>query len=245
MSKDNGFEGLDIENMFAEAVGASENTGESNPEFIGKNAKANVVKEPEKQVQEVPVFKKDIIQKPLEVKQPIIKEVEKPVEKPVERPAEKLGPLIKSEEKVNLDSVNVNVISRVIEMKEILDSYSEKEKGFIKEYFQKGNGSLPEIIYAALTANQRGLDALNKIVIAKGHNSAERAFYLMELSNSNIEAIYEQIDLLAVQLDDIGRVSDLNKIAICRKLESVIADMEDNVFIHINKLQEFTNRALD
>lgn len=248
MSKGKGFDGLDLENMFAEAVEASESTAGDDPELYSKNAKIKdpvieVVKEPV--VTKQPKTAKEIIQPVVEVKKEV---VEHPVEiiKEVGKTIiiEKVEPLIKPQENVDLSNINVNVINRIIEMKEILDNYSDREKSFIKGYFQNEDDNISQVIYSALTANRKDLDALNKITTARGHNSAERAFYLMELDNNSVEAIYEQINLLTGELDNLDRVSDSNKIKICRSLEKVIADMDESVFLYINKLQEFTRKAI-
>lgn len=251
MGKGKGFDGLDLEDMFAEAVEASESTAGDNPELYSKNAKIKdpvieVVKEPV--VTKQPETAKEIIQPVVEAKKEVVEKIERPVEiiKEVEKPIviEKVEPLIKPQENVDLSNINVNVINRIIEMKEILDNYSDREKSFIKGYFQNEDDHISQVIYSALTANRRGLDALNKITTARGHKSAERAFYLMELDNNSVEAIYEQINLLTGELDNLDRVNDSNKIKICRSLEKVIADMDESVFLYINKLQEFTSKAL-
>ena len=243
------FDKLDIDQMFAEAAGAAEETGEKDPENYGKNPPKAEVKVETKSKKETNKAKPEA-----KVEQPKIEQEKSKVEKPVERPVEKpkqepikdrLGPLLKqNDKKVITDGLNVESIGRIIEMKEILDNYNDTELKFVKGYFQNEKDTPAEIIYKALTANTRGLDALNKIVIARGHTAADRAFYLMELDFNSIEAIHEQVDLLTGELEDVGKVTEINKIKICRILEKAISEMPDDIFVYINKLQEFTNKAI-
>lgn len=239
------FDKLDIDQMFAEAAGAAENTGEKDPENYSKNPPKAEVKVETKSKKETNKAKPES-----RVEQPKIEQenpkVERPVEKPKQEPVkDRLGPLLKqNDKKVITDGLNVESIGRIIEMKEILDNYNATELKFVKGYFQNEKGTPAEIIYKALTANTRGLDALNKIVIARGYTAADRAFYLMELDFNSIEAIHEQVDLLTGELEDVGKVTEINKIKICRILEKAISEMPDDVFVYINKLQEFTNKAI-
>lgn len=239
------FDKLDIDQMFAEAAGAAENTGEKDPENYSKNPPKAEVKVETKSKKETNKAKPEV-----KVEQPKVEQekpkVERPVEKPKQEPVkDRLGPLLKqNDKKVITDGLNVESIGRIIEMKEILDNYNATELKFVKGYFQNEKGTPAEIIYKALTANTRGLDALNKIVIARGHTAADRAFYLMELDFNSIEAIHEQVDLLTGELEDVGKVTEINKIKICRILEKAISEMPDDIFVYINKLQEFTNKAI-
>lgn len=239
------FDKLDIDQMFAEAAGAAENTGEKDPENYSKNPPKAEVKVETKSKKETNKAKSEpkVEQPKIEQEKP---KVERPVEKPKQEPVkDRLGPLLKQNDKrVITDGLNVESIGRIIEMKEILDNYNATELKFVKGYFQNEKGTPAEIIYKALTANTRGLDALNKIVIARGYTAADRAFYLMELDFNSIEAIHEQVDLLTGELEDIGKVTEINKIKICRILEKAISEMPDDVFVYINKLQEFTNKAI-
>ena len=243
------FDKLDIDQMFAEAAGAAENTGEKDPENYSKNPPKAEVKVETKSKKETNKAKPEskVEQPKIEQEKPKVeKSVERPVEKPKQEPVkDRLGPLLKqNDKKVITDGLNVESIGRIIEMKEILDNYNATELKFVKSYFQNEKGTPAEIIYKALTANTRGLDALNKIVIARGHTAADRAFYLMELDFNSIEAIHEQVDLLTGELEDVGKVTEINKIKICRILEKAISEMPDDVFVYINKLQEFTNKAI-
>lgn len=239
------FDKLDIDQMFAEAAGAAENTGEKDPENYSKNPPKAEVKVETKSKKETNKAKPEsrVEQPKIEQEKP---KVERPVEKPKQEPVkDRLGPLLKqNDKKVITDGLNVESIGRIIEMKEILDNYNATELKFVKGYFQNEKGTPAEIIYKALTANTRGLDALNKIVIARGYTAADRAFYLMELDSNSIEAIHEQVDLLTGELEDVGKVTEINKIKICRILEKAISEMPDDVFVYINKLQEFTNKAI-
>ena len=58
------FDGLDIENMFAEAANASENTGEKDPAMYGKNPKKEIAKETNKQENKSEVSSKPVDKKP-------------------------------------------------------------------------------------------------------------------------------------------------------------------------------------
>ncbi|HHT97926.1 MAG TPA: hypothetical protein GXZ90_08555 [Clostridiales bacterium] len=241
------FTGLNVEDMFADAVNASENTGEDNPENYGKNTtKGNEIilkaEEKTKVKEETPKInsKSTKENKSQNVDKDNVKdETQITIDK-----KERLGPLIKSDNNRLNENVDIKSIERIIEMKDILDNYNTTELKFVKGYFQHEKGTHAEIIYKALTANYRGLSALNKIVAARGHTSADRAFYLMELDNNSIGDIYEQVDLLTGELGEPGKVSEINKIKVCRVLEKSIAEMADDVFTYINRLQEFTNKAI-
>lgn len=239
------FDKLDIDQMFAEAARAAENTGEKDPENYSKNPPKAKVKVETKSKEKTNKSKSEpkVEQPKTEQEKP---KVERSVEKPKQEPVkDRLGPLLKQNDKrIITDGLNVESIGRIIEMKEILDNYNATELKFVKGYFQNEKGTPAEIIYKALTANTRGLDALNKIVIARRYTAADRAFYLMELDFNSIEAIHEQVDLLTGELEDVGKVTEINKIKICRILEKAISEMPDDVFVYINKLQEFTNKAI-
>lgn len=241
------FTGLNVEDMFADAVNASENTGEDNPENYGKNTTKNnkvalKTEEKTKVKEETPKINSKSIKENKSQnadKDNVKDETQIMIDK-----KERLGPLIKSDNNRLNENVDIKSIERIIEMKDILDNYNTTELKFVKSYFQHEKGTHAEIIYKALTANYRGLNALNKIVAARGHTSADRAFYLMELDNNSISDIYEQVDLLTGELGEPGKVSEINKIKVCRVLEKSIAEMADDVFTYINRLQEFTNKAI-
>jgi hypothetical protein len=145
-----------------------------------------------------------------------------------------------------MQGLNVELVEKIIKMKEILDSYENKELEFVKGYFNHDGKEIgaSEVIFSALTIDKRGLDALSKIVIARNHDAAERAFYLMELDNYSIEAIHEQVNLIVGELDSISSVNSSNKIQVCRLIENAISSMPSDAFKLINKLQDFTNIAI-
>jgi len=237
------FDGFDIDKMFEEAAGAAENTGEKAPEGYSKNPKKSS-DEPSFEVKQEDKPKKEEPKKE-EPKKEIPKQSEPKKEEKETPKKEKLGPLIKSNGKTNIsDGLNVEIINKVLEMNSILENYNSTELKFVKGYFQDENGDSGDIIYKALITDTRGLDALDKIVTARGHTAAERAFYLMELDNNSIESIYEQVDLLTGELDESTHVTEINKIKVCKILEKTISQMPNDVFTYINKLQEFTNKAI-
>lgn len=261
--------GIDINAMFADAANAAENTGEDDPALLGEatvdktdessmNIKENMVEnieskdEEQNNKDEVKDEEKHEI-KYVEVEKHSDKNAEIEVESEVEdnmytsnNYEESKQENINSRKVLSTDNQQIDIVAidKIIEMKKILDAYNPTELEFVEGYFQQEEGTSAEIIYEALTVDERELNALNKIVTARKHTAAERAFYLMDLDNNSIEAIFEQIELLTGELGDLQRVDELNKIGICRKLESSISNMSSDVFTYINKLQEFTNVAL-
>lgn len=233
------FDGTDdIAKMFAEAAGAAEETNEGDPSLIGETPE-EVEPEVEKTPEPKPIIKKEkVVQKP---------KVEK--EQKVEKEIKKREPLINQNSKIkssvvtNVDGINVEIIEKIIQMKDILSGYDETQRSFVMGYFQVESDSSSEAIYSSLTASPRDLRALEMIVTARGYSPADRAFYLMGLDNGDIEAVYEQVELLAGEINGgVGRrVSHDNKIEVCKILERTIADMQGRVFDYINKLQAFTN----
>lgn len=220
----------DINSMFAEAARAAEE--DKNDNIVGSKKATE-----EKSVKEDAVNK---VTKSTNKTDNVEKEVKAEV---YEAPKEvKKKPIINTQR--NISGLSVDSIDKIIKMKETLDSYDKKELEFVMGYFQKDKKDAPEIIYSALTIERRGLDALNKIVKARNNTAAERAFYLMELDNGSIEAIYEQIEMIAGGLEETPSVNTSNKIEICRTLENAIANMSNDVFKFIDKLQEFTNIAI-
>ena len=235
---------IDIEKMFAEAVKASEDTGEKAPEIYGdgyretaKQADTEVLEQdtPKKRTPELKPPSPSFEQSPEPVPRatPTIPKQEPLVKQPVPR-ADFLP-----NKKITVES-----ITKIIEMKQLLDKYNPTEKEFVTGYFQSEKDDVAQVIYSALTANQRDLDALNKIVVAKKHTAADRAFYLMDLDNNSIEAVYEQVSLIVGEVGETERVRDNNKIKVCRTLERAISEMPDDVFLYIKRLQDFTNKAL-
>lgn len=246
------FDGIDLDEMFNAAAKASEDTGE---EGVGeKTDKASSKKDSPKH-KETP--------KPKPKAQPESKEAPKSEPKsepeveetedtriPAKRAplynskSDKLGPIEKPRQTVSNEKVNVDSITRILEMKAVLDNYNSTELEFVRSYFQDENADDAQLIHKAITTNRRDLEALDGIVEARAQTSAERAFYLMELGFGRIEAIYEQVDLITGELERIEKVSELNKIKVCRIIEAQISSMPEEIFSYINKLQEFTNKAL-
>lgn len=238
------FNELDIDKMFEAAAGAAEDTGEKDPALLGKKEQKIVVKEdtvPEKTERR---------KKVQETIQPEEKVVPVPKPKPFEsfeqkrEPVrERLGPRIGGKNTLE-EGITINSIQKIIEMKAILEKYKKDEVDFAESYFNTDSGNISDLIYRALNANVRSLEALDNIVEAKGKQSAERAFYLMELGIGEISSIIEQINLLTGALDEFDRVTETNKITACRGLERIISEMDNNIFIYIEKLQLFTNKAI-
>lgn len=261
-----GFDGNDIDKMFAEAAGAAEDTGEKgmgmysdDPKETKEPAKADVkepvavtkpevktetkpeVKTKQDPVKQEPVKKVEPAKKPEPAKKAEKEEAPKPVEsKPVVQDRQAGGILNSSK------GITEEAIGRILDMNETFAKFDDTQKDFVSGYFQleEGNKNVSTVVYRALIASKRDLDALSQIVVAKGHSAAERAFFLMGLENYNIEDIYEQVELLTGDLGEVGQVTDGNKLKVCRKVEGVIAEMPKDVFTYIEKLQQFTDKAL-
>lgn len=221
----NKFEDLDIDEMFAAAASAAEDTGEDD---VGEK----------EEVRETKVEKAKA--KPAEK----IVEAEKPAEE-----KSKSIPTVKQTGGIMGASREITEasIEKILDMNKTFEKFTESQKSFVSGYFQleeNESNNVSKIIYRALTASERDLDALDKIVIAKGKEPADRAFFLMELDNSVIEDVYEQVELLTGELGQPGRVTDTNKLKVCRKVEGVIDKMPKDVFTYIEKLQMFTNKAI-
>lgn len=240
----NKFESLDIDEMFAAAASAAEDTGED--DVGGKeDAKKAEVEKPKAK----PAGKTVETEKPAPEKAPE-KAVEKPIEKEskiAEKPkrtpiAKQAGGIMGASKEITEAS-----IAKILDMNETFEKFTENQKSFVSGYFQleeDESDNISKIIYRALTASERDLDALAKIVVAKGKEPADRAFFLMELDNSVVEDVYEQVELLTGELGQSGRVTDKNKLKVCRKVEGVIDKMPKDVFTYIEKLQVFTNKAI-
>lgn len=244
------FASLDIDEMFAAAASAAEDTGEDDVGGKEEAKKAKVEKPMAKPAEKTVEIKKPAsTEKPASEKMP-----EKAVEKPIEKEP-------KIEEKLNRAHVAKQTggimgaskeiteasIEKILDMNETFEKFTENQKGFVSGYFQleeDESGNISKVIYRALTASERELDALAKIVVAKGKEPADRAFFLMELDNSVVEDVYEQVELLTGELGQPGRVTDKNKLKVCRKVEDVIDKMPKDVFTYIEKLQVFTNKAI-
>lgn len=247
------FEGTDhIDAMFAEAAGAAEDSGEKGMEMYSDNP----VKEKESTPQKIQVAeKKEVKEKPAVVEKPVERTIEKPVERqierqierPVERPVEiKKEPIVTTGILNTSKGITEDSIARILDMNQTFTKFDDNQKDFVSGYFklEDGDNNISRVIYKALIASQRDLDALSKIVEAKGFDPAGRAFFLMGLENSIIEDVYEQVELLTGDLGKTGKVTENNKLNVCKKVESVIAEMPKDVFTYIEKLQTFTNKAM-
>lgn len=250
------FNGLDVDSMFAAAAGAAEDSGEKEMDNYGKNPKDNkstktttAVAEPPKVEKKVEPVKVEPVKQPERKPEPVpaptpVREVVKetardPEPKPLlnERPSG----IINTSKGITEDA-----IGKILEMNQIYTKFDDTQKEFVSGYFKldEGDNGVEKVIYKALIASQRDLDALSKIVDAKGFDPAGRAFFLMELDNSIIEDVFEQVELLTGELGKSSRVTDSNKLTICRKIEGIISEMDKDVFTYIEKLQTFTNKAV-
>lgn len=240
----NKFEGLDIDEMFAAAASAAEDTGEDDVGGKDEAKRAKVEKTKDKPAEKTVETKKSAPEKTPE------KAVEKPIEKEPEiEEKSKRTPIAKQTGGVIGASREITEasIEKILDMNETFEKFTESQKSFVSGYFQleeDESDNISKIIYRALTASERDLDALAKIVVAKGKEPADRAFFLMELDNSVVEDVYEQVELLTGELGQSGRVTDKNKLKVCRKVEGVIDKMPKDVFTYIEKLQVFTNKAI-
>lgn len=241
-----GFNGTDIEKMFAEAASAAEDTGEKDvggPATVKTEVKQPAETPKVEPAQTTPTPTKQSAQTAAPVKQEPVKQ--EPVkQEPIEsKPlvSEKSSGILNSSKGITEDS-----IGRILDMNETFAKFDDTQKDFVSGYFQleEGERNVSKVIYRALIASQRDLDALDKIVKAKGFDPAGRAFYLMGLDNSIIQDIYEQVEILTGELGEAGTVNDRNKLNVCRKVEGVISEMPKDVFTYIEKLQQFTNKAV-
>lgn len=244
------FKDLDIDDeaMFANAAAASEDTGEKDMSYYTLEKKdepaiedAILRRKPVSKSEQTPVKVAEDLKKAKKEKETIaaVKSIEgkEPKEIEVVKPKQ-------AEQFNHKQGITPNSVRKILEMSQVLGSYKADEREFVKRYFNSNESHDAEVIYAALTANPRELDALNKIVIAKNQSSADRAFYLMELNNEAIGDIFDQIQLLTDELGSSGTVTDKNKLKVCRAIEKVIADMPTEMFAYIHKLQEFTTKAI-
>lgn len=252
--------GIDLEAMFQQAVSAAEDTGEtipgkkSTPPVQEKKPEVSKPKQEHKPVieeeDEDPYgFETDLFdQEPVKEQKPEPKVEQKPVETP--RREERKAPVAQvatqkpAREYSKPTDISVSSISKILEMHKVFNGYNETEKNFVMGYFQVESHEPAKVIYGALTADPRELAALDKIVEARNLGAADRAFYLMGLDNESIESIYEQVDLLTGELGETGKVNERNKIKVCRALERAISGMPDDVFSYIDKLQEFSKKAI-
>lgn len=223
----NKFEDLDIDEMFAAAASAAEDIGEDD---VGVGEKEEARETKVEKAKAKPAEKIVETEKPAEEKSKSIPTVKQ------------TGGIMGASREITEAS-----IEKILDMNKTFEKFTESQKSFVSGYFQleeNESNNVSKIIYRALTASERDLDALDKIVIAKGKEPADRAFFLMELDNSVIEDVYEQVELLTGELGQPGRVTDTNKLKVCRKVEGVIDKMPKDVFTYIEKLQMFTNKAI-
>lgn len=259
---------MDIEKMFAAAATAAEDTNEGN--VGGKETVKESPKE-ERRSNPAPV-KQEPVKKPDTEKQKN-EELSKGATKAKEEASasENTGtrnngkdkdiyvtphtekterePIVSSKDRGIIKSgVTQDSITKILEMSTVFSKFSATEKEFVARYFGlevADKDLVAGVVYSALTANERELDAISKLVIARGESPAERAFYLMGLDNNSVEAVAEQVDLLTGDLGNVGRVNSENKIAVCRKIESSISSMTNDVFAYIVKLQAFAHIAIN
>lgn len=243
------FEGMDIEKMFADAAAAAEDTGEKG---VGEKPKQEPAKVTQTEVVK-PQEKKEAPKAEPVVEQPAVSEPKAEKLTPVVETSKVEEPkIVEPERKPNVPvstgkGVTEDAIEKILLMNMTFDKFDKTQKDFVSSYFQleeSAEPSVSKVIFKALVASQRDLDALKKIVEAKGFEPAERAFFLMGLENMIIEDIYEQLDLLTGELGQAGKVNESNKLAVCRKIEGVVSAMPKDVFTYIERLQEFTNIAI-
>ena len=269
----------DLEKMMAEAVDASEDTGEGNVAAgeLTKPAQSQPRK-PEPRVQQAPPVQatqpvqptqqRSTQQKPAQQSEPRVQQAppvqptqsvqqtqshqqtqnsnpqsQKHQEEPKKERTRAIAPLSQG----NAGVITEDSILKILKMNSKFDKFDERQKSFVSGYFSDQDSvDISTVIYEALTASQRDLDALENIVKARANGPAERAFFLMSLDNSEISDIYEQIELLTAELGTSTiTVNELNKLDICRKIEHIISKMQKDMFSYIEKLQEFTDIALD
>lgn len=218
------FKGLDIDDVFDKVAEQSDDAIEER-EALKKKSKNSG------QLESEPILKTK------QEKEPVVKEKE---------------PVVKETKTVEKRRFNVNeegltrrAVEKILVMNNKLNSYTKEEKDFVVAYFGKENKEgNAEAIYSALTADPRELKALNIIVLAKKKDSAERAFYLMELDNFVISDVFKQVSMLPGKLEDFGEITNQNKLKVCREIEKAIANMPPKAVASLSKLQEFTKEAL-
>ena len=258
----------DLEKMMAEAVDASEDTGEGNVANgeLTKPAQPQPRK-PEPRVQQAPPVQptqQRPVQQQKSAQQPEPRVQQAPPVQPTqshqqpqnrnpqpqkhqEEPRKEKTRAIAPLSQGNAGVITEDSILKILKMNSKFDKFDERQKSFVSGYFSDQDSvDISTVIYEALTASQRDLDALENIVKARANGPAERAFFLMSLDNSEISDIYEQIELLTAELGTSTiTVNELNKLDICRKIEHIISKMQKDMFSYIEKLQEFTDIALD
>lgn len=239
----------DIDKMFAAAAAAEEDTGEGD---VGGAKKAKAKSEPKPEPPKAKPAPK--VEKPKPAAKPKPEPQKPKVEpkpEPKPEPVVEKRPLVGNKNETLFDvnkGITESSITKILRMNSEYNKLEKNEKMFVSGYFQADGAdefAVPKVVYGALTANTRDLEALTRITKAKKETPAERAFYLMDLNNDNIEAIYEQVELLTGDLGKTGRVDGENKIAVCRKIEQAISGMPDDIFAYIEKLRKLTEIATE
>lgn len=231
---------MDIEKMFAEAAAAGEDTGEGN--IGGKETVKKEVKpapEPQKQVQSNTPKQEPVAQVAAKNIQPA------PTQEPVvQKPAPAAITSPQRIAAIQSEGLSENLISKILLMNMKLESFDVKQQGFVSGYFGVENKNSQTVIFKALTASQSDLNALKNLVTARSLEPAERAFFLIGLSNMEIDDIQEQLKLITGDFDP-ARTNESNKLDVCRKTEKLISSLQRDIFVYIEKLQEFTNLAFE
>lgn len=231
---------IDIEKMFKEAAAAGEDTGEGNvggKETIKKEIQSTPT--PAKQntpaPQNAPASKPEpVVQAPTPVSKPEpVVQTPTPVAVPPKRIAA-----------IQTEGLTENLISKILLMNMKLESFDVKQQGFVSGYFGIEDKSPETVIFKALTASQSDLNALKNLVTSRSLDPAERAFFLIGLSNMELDDIQEQLKLITGEFEPI-RTNDSNKLDVCRKTEKLISSLQKDIFVYIEKLQDFTNLAFE
>ena len=238
---------MDIEKMFAEAAAASEDTGEGN---VGGKETAK------KEAQSAPTPTKQNTSAPQSTPAPKPEPVvQKPTPEPAPTPVSKPEPVVQTQAPAAISSpqriaaiqtegLTENLISKILLMNMKLESFDVKQQGFVSGYFGIENKSPQTVIFKALTASQSDLNALKNLVTSRSLDPAERAFFLIGLSNFELDDIQEQLKLITGEFEP-NRTNDSNKLDVCRKTEKLISSLQKDIFVYIEKLQEFTNLAFE
>lgn len=233
---------MDIEKMFAEAAAAGEDTGEGN---VGgkETAKKEVQSTPTPIKQNTPAPQSTSAPKP----EPV---VQAPTSTPVSKPepvVQTPAPAAVSPKRIaaiQTEGLTENLISKILLMNMKLESFDVKQQGFVSGYFGIEDKSPQTVIFKALTASQSDLNALKNLVTSRSLDPAERAFFLIGLSNMELDDIQEQLKLITGEFEPI-RTNDSNKLDVCRKTEKLISSLQKDIFVYIEKLQDFTNLAFE
>lgn len=263
---------IDIDKMFKEAAGAAEETGEENPAKFGSDdvQEQEAVEAREQEVVETNEQPEMQQPEPQPAPQPTPKPTPKPTPQPKpqpkpqpapqrqqrpqqptpnpspQRPARSAPQPMQTPKPAGSVDLNVDTVTRVLKMNSMLAKIDDNERKFIVNYFAKDSENpLAETIYNAFIVEKQDIEALEKVVVSRGHSAADRAFFLIGLPNHVIQTIFEQVDRLnrGSESSDLPVVNDTNKIEACRTLEGAISRMDETMISHINKLIEFASLA--